>query len=382
VQIQRPALDLETIVSGINLPMIYLQDAGSTAIFTGETSIGMRAAHLTLGPGIGSYDSVWYLYMAAEPSNSDLGSAGHAVMALSTAPDLLWFEGGTLLQRRGSLHLERADHGWDIWTAGRRAIHNVSSRVTGKPWKMDTSGVDFGADKLWMLDSGARLYTGLMAGYLGAHIDMQKNGGDGDIDGGQVGLYATLLTESGWYVDWVARGAYLSHKFMAIDSSFTRTSASYQNAALGTSLEIGHKVATQNGWFAEPSVQASYVHFTGARYTTGHDNVFDVQTHGRDVSRFRAGSLFGHTFQLNTQREETLQLFVKIFGVEQVSTRGGVSTLDGKRNADFDGSSLVLGAGMVLHEAARNQISLGYEAEFSKKCTVPVRLNFQFSYRC
>ncbi|MDR0532769.1 MAG: autotransporter-associated beta strand repeat-containing protein [Verrucomicrobiales bacterium] len=382
INIKRSAADQLVVVPQLEIPMVYVQTDGGVN-FNGSTDVGMRSAHVQLGDlGGGNLDQ-WYLVLAPESGGGNTpGEGGLAVLSSAAARELAWFDNNTLTKRMGDLHMDQNGHDWDVWVQSYGSQYNMGGQVTGHTWELMTYGVNIGADKAWNIDKRNTLYTGVFGGYDSGDLDFKQNSGTGSNDAYSLGFYGTWIHDSGWYADWIGKAQYYSNNFKAYDDNRNETSGDYDNWAVGTSLELGRQFRFKDGWFAEPQVQASYVHFFGGSYTTGDDNVFGVNLQDRDVLQFRFGSLLGRNIQLTPNNTSSfLQPYVKIFGVEQVSNGGAVSSGPDSWNPNFDGASAIIGTGLVWQIGPDDQIHLDYEAQFSDKYTKPFGINFGFNHR-
>ncbi|MDR0534527.1 MAG: autotransporter-associated beta strand repeat-containing protein [Verrucomicrobiales bacterium] len=378
VIIKRSPADQLVVVPQLEIPMVYVQNDGGVT-FNGSTDVGARSAHLQLGDLNGNNMDEWFLVLAPD---STPGGGGSAVLASAASRELAWFDNNTLVKRMGDLHMDQNGHDWDVWVQSYGSQYNIGSKVTGHTWELMTYGVNIGADKAWNIDKRNTLYTGVFGGYDSGDLDLKQNGGNGSNDAYSLGFYGTWIHDTGWYADWVGKTQYYSNSFKAYDDSFNKTTGDYDNWAVGTSLEFGRQFRFKDGWFAEPQVQASYVHFFGGSYTTGGDNVFGVNLQDQDVMQIRFGSLLGRNIQLTPSNAASfIQPYVKIFGVEQVSTGGAVSSGPDSWNPNFDGASAIIGTGMIWQIGPDDQLHLDYEAQFSDKYTKPFGINFGYRHQ-
>ncbi|MDR2462942.1 MAG: autotransporter outer membrane beta-barrel domain-containing protein, partial [Verrucomicrobiales bacterium] len=73
--------------------------------------------------------------------------------------------------------------------------------------------------------------------------------------------------------------------------------------------------------------------------------------------------------------------YVKVSGVEQVSTGGKVKASGGEWRPNLDGARAEIGAGLIWKFNAAHQLSLDYEASFGDKFTKPWGLNAGYRYQ-
>ena len=353
-------------------------------------------------------DNDWYILRTSSTGANN----GDTIRDISTASRTAWFlEQDTLLKRMGELRLNTRrsanDDGYvgkdsntsakfvnsgthedplidDIWVRGYGAQYNVSDKVGGSAFKQYTYGVDAGLDHSWLDDEAENIYyLGAYAGYGRADQSYRSYAGEGNSDSYYGGFYGTWLNNEGWYADLVGKAAYYDNNFKAWDED-TLTTGDYGNWALGISLELGRQFQFKDNWYAEPQIQASYVHFFGGNYRTGGDNQFPVTYDAADVLQFRYGSLFGRTIKLHKDRPDDwsfIQPYVKIFGQHQISGGGHISSGDDRWRPNTDGWAAVVGAGIIWQIDEQNQLHLDYEATLAEKYDKPWGLNFGFRHQ-
>ncbi|MDR1145447.1 MAG: autotransporter outer membrane beta-barrel domain-containing protein [Verrucomicrobiales bacterium] len=314
----------------------------------------------------------------APPAGPLISSAGDAVLNTAAAVSGFWFTQQDHLHKRlGELrahHPVRRVGGTlveNIWVRGYGQHANIHTGFAGiKGFSEIQYGVDLGTDKAWSLGQDNTLYTGLFAGYGGADRDFHT-GYEGRTDSGYGGLYGTWLHQDGWYADAVAKGQYFNTSFDGDDHG------SYHSYGVGLSLELGRQFQFQDGWFIEPSLQASYLHLMNDNYTTTQG--LAVNLGDADIIQFHGGARFGRNIQLNDSG--WLQPYLKVGGIEQLSAGGRVNASDGEWRPNVDGARGVIGAGIVYQLDAANQLHLDYEASFGAKYDQPWGLNLGYRHQ-
>ena len=389
------AFALPMIGTGTGEPGAFSGETPVQQVYKGTINLGTKTARLLQGgeayASLGGDDpNTWYLVLP-EAGKSETGGSGHIIYASQAALTAAWFDNDTLVKRMGELRANagsgngktdiHAAADWEAWVRSYGSQYNMGGKVTGfSAYEQMTYGVDLGADKAWNLDKRNVVYTGLFGGYQRSDLDFKYNGSNGGFDSYGMGVYASWLHDSGWYADWTARAAYLDGSFKSHDDSFNSMYGSYDGWAAGTSLEFGRQFQFKDGWYAEPQVQAAYVHFLGSDYNTTGDNAFAVNTADLDALQLRFGSIFGRTIKLGG-KASFLQPYVKIFGVEQISDGGEVTTFDGRYRPNTDGMSAVIGCGIIYQIDESNQLHLDYEAQFADKYDKPFGINFGFRHQ-
>ncbi|MDR1304375.1 MAG: autotransporter outer membrane beta-barrel domain-containing protein, partial [Verrucomicrobiales bacterium] len=88
-----------------------------------------------------------------------------------------------------------------------------------------------------------------------------------------------------------------------------------------------------------------------------------------DALQLRIGSLFGRTIKLTNSG--ALQPYIKVSGVETISSGGTIRNGYQSTRANTDGARAELGAGLIWQLDANNQLHLDYEASFGDKYDKP-----------
>jgi outer membrane autotransporter protein len=366
--------------------LIETTDSSAGAFISGTLADGMYKYTVVDGASNRNLDgnaNNWWLM------GNGLSTDGKVIISVAGASSLGWFaDTDSLLKRMGDLRLDYEQLGdrmnfakhaeGDVWVRTYGQQINAGGSASGASFQDTLWGTDIGADKLWQLDANNMLYTGVYGGYGQSSLDFRGVSASAESNNYQGGFYATWLHDSGWYADLVGKASYLDNSFETFDLS-GKNRGEYNNWAAGASLEFGRKFQFKDGWFAEPQVQLGYVHVFGADYTTRGTSDLAVSQGDADILQVRFGSLFGRTVRL--ANNGLLQPYVKVMGVEQVSSGGTVRADDGQWRPNYDGPRAQVGAGIIWQLDDRNQIHLDYEAEFGDKFDKPWGINAGYRHQ-
>ncbi|MDR1304136.1 MAG: autotransporter outer membrane beta-barrel domain-containing protein [Verrucomicrobiales bacterium] len=253
----------------------------------------------------------------------------------------------------------------NIWLRSYGQQLNVGSQVSGKAYEQLIYGVDVGTDHKFTISADSDLYLGVYAGYGRSDIDYRTPGTDGEINSYYGGLYATWLHSSGFYIDATFKAASVDNNLKAPYGT-TQLTASYSDVNIGGSIEIGHKFIFTDDWFIEPQLQVNYLHILAEDYTAGPMN---ITASDLDALQLRLGSIFGRT--INLTNSGALQPYVKISGVETISSGGAIRNGYQHTRANTDGARAEVGGGIIWQLDANNQLHLDYEASFGDKYDKP-----------
>ncbi|MDR1144780.1 MAG: autotransporter outer membrane beta-barrel domain-containing protein [Verrucomicrobiales bacterium] len=253
----------------------------------------------------------------------------------------------------------------NIWIRSYGQQLNVGSQVVGKAYEQLIYGVDLGTDHKFTLNADNDLYLGIYAGYGRSDLDYRTPDADGELNSYSGGFYATWLHSSGFYLDATFKAASVDNDLKAPYGT-TQLTANYSDVNLGGSLEIGKKFTFSDAWFIEPQFQVNYLHILAEDYTAGP---MTLKAQDLDALQLRLGSLFGRTIKLTNSG--ALQPYVKISGVETISSGGTLRNGYQHTRANTDGARAELGAGLIWQLDADNQLHLDYEASFGDKYDKP-----------
>jgi outer membrane autotransporter protein len=378
--------------TGGESPLLLVSTGETVGSFIGSADKGMYQYNITSGSAFGQGANDWYIGLSGTipnpPPPDPPSPTASTILGMVGAQSLQWFaQMDTLNKRMGELRLNHEygannEGGFldNIWIRSYGSQINASSAVTGRSFNSQIYGFDLGTDKAWQLDKQNTVIGGVFAGYGVADQDFRVNGSSGESDSLYGGVYGTWLHEGGWYSDFVAKVQHFDNSFNVWDDSYNHSSGSYDNWGAGVSLEFGRQFQFKDGWFAEPQAQLSYAHLFNRGFGTQGDNAFSVANSDADLLQFRGGIAFGRTIVLNG-KSSVLQPYVKISGVEQVSSGNRVSAGGDSWRPNMDGERAELGTGIAWQIGNSNQLHLEYQAAFGSKYDQPWGINAGFRHQ-
>ncbi|MDR1145542.1 MAG: autotransporter outer membrane beta-barrel domain-containing protein [Verrucomicrobiales bacterium] len=263
----------------------------------------------------------------------------------------------------------------NIWLRSYGQKLNVGSKVSGKAYEQLIYGVDLGTDHKFTISADSDLYLGVYAGYGRSDIDYRTPGTDGELNSYYGGLYATWLHSSGFYIDATVKAASVNNDLKAPYGN-TQLTASYSDVNIGGSIEIGNKFTFTDGWFVEPQFQVNYLHILAEDYRAAP---MTISAQDLDALQLRIGSVFGRTIKFTNSG--ALQPYVKVSGVETISSGGTLRNGYQSTRANTDGARAELGGGIIWQLDADNQLHLDYEASFGDKYDKPWGLSAGYRHQ-
>ncbi|MDR1305796.1 MAG: autotransporter outer membrane beta-barrel domain-containing protein, partial [Verrucomicrobiales bacterium] len=318
-----------------------------------------------------------------------ISPAGAVLNSTIAVQQAMWFaQQNSLLKRMGELRYgaraSRPPAGGtpafhnlieNLWIRSYGQQLNVGSQVSGKAYEQLIYGVDLGTDHKFTISADSDLYVGVYAGYGRSDLNYRTPGADGEINSYYGGLYATWLHSSGFYLDATVKAASVDNDLKAPYGS-TQLKASYSDVNLGGSLELGKKFTFADAWFIEPQFQVNYLHILAEDYTAGPMN---ITASDLDALQLRIGSLFGRT--INLTNSGALQPYIKVSGVETISTGGAIRNGYQHTRANTDGARAEVGGGIIWQLDSNNQLHLDYEASFGDKYDKPWGLSAGYRHQ-
>ncbi len=410
---------------GQALRVVQTTDGIAGAIFTlanpnQQVPAGMFIYILRLGNNVGNTPdpTAWYLVNeitggggggngGGGPGTPVLSPEGKVIVNTGAVLPMTWFEElNSLEQRMGELRMSSApeqapaepegkstvdgksvvdgkevkgnksvvtlDAGsprWDAWVRTNGRWMNAETDLGGR-FREATWGISLGIDRSFR-HAHSRLWLGAFAGYSRADRDFRESG-DGKTESVSAGLYATWITDRGWYLDAVAKVNHFDNDLDAVSAFGDQSHSGYRNWGYGVSLEAGRQF-TRGSWFFEPQVQAAYTRLTNSDYTT--DTGIHVSTGEQDFFQLRAGVVVGRKMEF---RGTKLQPYLKASVVETLSSGGRLNADGTDFHATLDGWRFEGGAGIMAQCGPRNQLYFDYTAAVGQKIEQPWGINLGF----
>jgi outer membrane autotransporter protein len=266
----------------------------------------------------------------------------------------------------------------NLWLRTRAYRLNVASEVTGLPYYQYSYGVTAGLDKNFQTGNGAG------ATLLGLFIDAGRidrtfdNAGSGTTNTIGIGAYLTLLRDKGWFADLVARADRYSNGFDAHSYDNSITHGDYSTTSYGLSLEAGKRLSRRDGWWVEPTLQASVLWMGSSSFdtrATATQRSMHVTIGSAMSAQYRALVRFGKQFQ-----NSRWSPYGKFAGVA-VDTQSADITAHGlSLGAANSGKRVEFGAGTTYRINDNSQIYFDYEYDRAPQYERPWALNLGYRH--
>ena len=253
-------------------------------------------------------------------SNNDNGSAGDSGSGMKPKPKpdskpnltntaknaanilnsnylMSYVETQTLLQRMGQIRTDDTASGkvWGRIYTGKLNSFN-DNRLSG--FDMDYYGLQMGLDRKLNYDK-VNLYYGLMGGLSRGEVD--HNVGDGSTKSYSLGLYGTLQSQNGFYLDGLVKYMHMTNKFNSMTAGGYHVKGDGNTNGFSIGAEVGKRIHlsgagnADEGWYLEPQAQLTYSHQDGA--TINATNGLSTRLASYNSLIGRASLILGYTIQ-------------------------------------------------------------------------------------
>ena len=224
-------------------------------------------------------------------------TAKNAANILNSNYLMNYVETQTLLQRMGQIRTDDTESGkvWGRIYTGKLSSFN-DKRLSG--FDMDYYGLQLGLDRKLDYDK-VNFYYGIMGGLSRGEVD--HNVGDGSTKSYSLGLYGTLQSQNGFYLDGLLKYMHMSNKFNSMTAGGYHVKGDGNTNGFSIGAEVGKRIHLSNtgnadeGWYIEPQAQLTYSHQDGA--TINATNGLSTRLDSYDSLIGRASLILGYTIQ-------------------------------------------------------------------------------------
>ena len=209
---------------------------------------------------------------------------------------------------------------------------------------MSLFGVEAGYDWLFTPDEPNKIYAGVMIGYINANeiktrTSIGNNKGSGEAP--SVGVYATIINDNNWFVDFAVRNFWTKIKNTTLTSSNTLLFNSKRNL-FTASVEVGKDIE-QNNLKMEPKVELSYMR-AGSDTTNVEHGVGDLSYSAENYLTGKAAIMLSYKAQMtNTLLIEPL---LELAYNYEFNGKGKVSYGGAETETSLKGGHLEVDAGV------------------------------------
>ena len=366
VDLQQQTGDIVSIISSYSgnayLKLENVSDAQET------TGNGIKLVEFSGGSTVdgtfdllgGQWDEGAYVYKLAQvgggdyylQSTGDLSDTFKTMINIPVMNATIAQTGMNSLQRRlGDLRaMDNTNAKQGVWV--RSYYKNMTVKDLIKT-DMSLFGAEAGYDWLFRAEEPTKLYAGVMVGFVAANSIKTKNDngtydkGDGTAPG--IGVYATLLNESGWFVDIAARNFWSKLDMKNYTSDNTKlTYKPHQNiftASVEAGKSLNRELARNKFIRVEPKVEVGYIN-AAADEAHVSNTIDQVKYDAANYINAKAGVLLSY----NAIRDNGLLIepLLELAYRYEFDGKGKV-TYDGvKQESDMGGGTVEVNAGLDM----------------------------------
>ena len=218
---------------------------------------------------------------------------------------------------------------------------------------MNLFGAEAGYDWLFNPDDPTKLYAGVMIGYIQADgIKTKKENGayeKGDGNSPSIGLYATLMNESGWFVDLAARNFWTKLDMTNHSSLGTEFVYKPKRNIFAASAEVGKSIEnriSRNDYIRlEPKAELTYMRAgkdSAEVEGTGNEIAYDATNYLNAKAAILLS--YNHVFSNGLLIEPLLELAYRY----EFAGEGDVSYAGATEKSSLKGSTVEFNAGLNM----------------------------------
>ena len=289
----------------------------------------------------------WYLFNTGLHANT-----AQAVQAAASDAAAVWYgELQPLYRRMGDLQTNPGGDGaWARTYGGKARL----SPAGGTGSDLTDIGMQAGIDHRIPVAGGA-VYLGAVAGTGSIDQNFHDNVGTGSANTWSVGAYATWISNSGWYGDFVAKYNEINQQINTSSSSDDPVTASYRATGYTLSAEGGRRFTLPRGWFVEPQLQLTNVYQGGASYSTSYGAAVNVASGSATTAR--AGVMIGQKIDYQGPSGATIfEPYVNL-GFDRQFNGSTSVTVDGTQlSSSVKGNRGDISLGLMMQQGSNLQL--------------------------
>ena len=290
----------------------------------------------------------------------------------------LWLsEMNSMIRRLGDLRLKNKDSHDGLWTRYFGGQLKGDS-CHGRQFTQKYNGMQIGYDKQFDHRKGKN-YLGFFVNHVRSTPQYMQGSGKARNTG--VGIYTSMINDSGHYLDFVVKTSKLKNSYSLFDASNNHVSGKHDAWAYGLDIEYGYRMKLKNDWFCEPQAEVNVGRIGSSNYTTS--NGVDVRQKAVTTTTARLGVLFGKY----VGKRKNANIYAKISAVRDFSSTGSVdanykSITECLDTAGRRGTSMELNLGTNVRLSKNNDFyleltkSFGGEIKTNWQINAGLRINF------
>ncbi|WP_296246581.1 autotransporter outer membrane beta-barrel domain-containing protein [Pseudomonas sp. UBA4194] len=347
-------------------PLTVVQTGGGTGKF------GVLGGQVDLGTFVYDLKQVGNDWQLVQRPGEVVTPGTRSVLGLFSAAPSVWYgELTSLRSRMGELRMGKTQGG--LWTRAYGNKLNLSAGA-GVAYQQQQSGFSLGADLPVAVADGTAL-VGAMVGYSRSNLDLQA-GTSGEVDSYYLGLYGTWLSDSGYYVDALAKLNRFQNSSDVRMSDGTKSTGDYANHGIGASVEAGKRIAVSKTVAVTPFTQLSVLKVQGEGYSL--DNGMKASSNHADSLLAKAGAKVSHTVKLDSGG--TLDYYAKAALAHEFANSNNVKVNGNRFTNDLSGTRGEFGIGLAAQVTDRLQLHTEFDYAKGRNMEQPWGINAGLRY--
>lgn len=305
----------------------------------------------------------WYLQRSFNQTESSI----IAKNTFSTLSTIFYTHLSSLNQRLGEV---RFNHDNGLWIRGFGRNIKTSHKDDSST-KINIRGTQFGYDHLLPQSLVSKWLIGAYAGFSDT-TDKFSMQGRADLDSYSTGLYTTLFSSGGYYIDLVGSYYHSRQKLTSYTPAGMPVKGKYNMDAWSVSAEGGRRIDFARGYFIEPQIQLSYMDLGDISYRTNFNTL--VKGSQFNVLTGRIGLMAGKRFT------PQFEGFIRTDLIHDFDNKSTVDVADFTFKEDISSTRWRIGAGFA---AGFSETAAGYfniATTIDDRIKVPLDINLGLRY--
>ena len=305
----------------------------------------------------------WFLQRSLNPTESAL----IAKNTYSTVSTIFYTHLNTLNKRLGDVRFKKEN---GLWIRGFGNEVKISHKDDTET-KINIYGTQFGYDYILPQTFVSKWLVGVFAG-TSTTKDKFTHEGHADINSYSTGLYTTLLSQKGYYLDLVGTYYHSRQKLTTYTPDGMPVKGKYNLDAWSVSAEIGKRITLPDDYFLEPQIQVAYMDLGNISYRTNFNTL--VKGSNFNVLNSRIGLRGGKRISQN------FEAFIQADLLHDFDHKSTISIADLSVQEDIASTRWRLGGGFTADFSDSASSYFNISTTLDNKVEVPIDINLGFRY--
>ncbi len=305
----------------------------------------------------------WFLQRSLNPTESAL----IAKNTYSTVSTIFYTHLNTLNKRLGDVRFKKEN---GLWIRGFGNEVKISHKDDTET-KINIYGTQFGYDYILPQTFVSKCLVGVFAG-TSTTKDKFTHEGHADINSYSTGLYTTLLSQKGYYLDLVGTYYHSRQKLTTYTPDGMPVKGKYNLDAWSVSAEIGKRITLPDDYFLEPQIQVAYMDLGNISYRTNFNTL--VKGSNFNVLNSRIGLRGGKRISQN------FEAFIQADLLHDFDHKSTISIADLSVQEDIASTRWRLGGGFTADFSDSASSYFNISTTLDNKVEVPIDINLGFRY--